>query len=99
MKLKKKRLFTKEEILAAMEQRKIEVIFSWGAFCLNGLACRVGDIAFRFDFETSPMYSLGRYLQTHTEADIAEMVAKEINGEGRLSDENREYCIEFLSQA
>ncbi len=104
MKLRKKtrkyrrQLVTTEDVLAAMEQRKVEVIYSWGAFGLNGLACRVGEIGFRFDYDVNPMYSADRYFKTHTEAEIAEMIAKEINGEGRLSAENRKYCIEFLSK-
>ncbi len=105
MKLRKKRgkyklrTVTKDEVLAAMERWDIEIIFSWGAFGIHGLACRVDDIAFRFDFEVNPVYSLGRYLTEHTEEEIAEKIAKEINGEGRLSDEKRAYCIEYLSNA
>ena len=104
MKLRKKtrkyraRRVSKEDVLAAMARRQIEVIYSWGAFCIHGLGCKVGDIAFRFDFDVNPLYSLGRYLQTHTEGEIAEKIVKEINGEGRLSAENRKYCIEFLSK-
>ena len=105
MKLRKKRwkyklrTVTKDEILAAMERWDIEIIFSWGAFGLHGLACRVDEVAFRFDYEVDPMYSAGRYFMTHTEEEIAEKIAKEINGEGRLSDEKRAYCIEYLSNA
>ena len=105
MKLKKKRkkyklrTISTDEILAAMARRQIEVIYSWGAFCLHGLGCKVGDIAFRFDFDVNPLYSLGRYLQTHTEGEIAEKIVKEINGRGRLRAKERKYCIMFLSQA
>ncbi len=104
MKLRKKRkkyklrTVSRDEILAALERWDIEIIYSWGAFCLHGLACRIGDVAFRFDFEVNPLYSLGRYLQTHTEGEIAEKIVKEINGRGRLRAKERKYCIEFLSQ-
>ncbi len=94
-----KRKFTKEQILSAMERREIEIIYSHGAFGLDGLSCRVDEVAFRFDYEVDPMYSAGRYFMTHTEEEIAEKIAKEINGEGRLSDEKRAYCIEYLSNA
>ena len=103
MKLRKKRgkyklrTVRKEEILSAMERWDIEIIFSWGAFGLHGLACRVEDVAFRFDFEVNPMYSLGKYLTEHTEDEVAEKIAREINGHGRLSKRTRKYCIEFLS--
>ena len=103
MKLKKKRrkyklrTISRDEILAALERWDVEIIFSWGAFCLHGLGCRIGDVAFRFDFEVNPLYSLGRYLQTHTEGEIAEKICREINGHGRLKKKERKYCIEFLS--
>ena len=105
MKLRKKtrkyraRRVSKEDVLAALERWDIEIIYSWGAFCLHGLGCKVGDIAFRFDFDVNPLYSLGRYLQTHTEGEIAEKIVKEINGRGRLRAKERKYCIMFLSQA
>ncbi|MBE6094535.1 MAG: hypothetical protein E7199_03560 [Schwartzia succinivorans] len=103
MKLRKKRRYyrrqsvTPGQILAALEQRKVEIIYSWGAFGLHGLGCRIDDVAFRFDFETNPHYSLGRYLTEHTEEEVAEKIAKEINGRGRLPKRTRKYCIEFLS--
>ncbi len=103
MKLRKKRRKYKlqtvrqEEILAAMERWDIEVIFSWGAFGIHGLACKVGDTAFRFDYDVNPMYSLGRYLTEHSEEEVAEKIAMEINGHGRLSKRTRKHCIEVLS--
>lgn len=105
MKLRKKRrkyklrTVSRDEILAALERWDVEIIYSWGAFCLHGLACRIGDVAFRFDFETNPNYSLGRYLAEHTEAEVAEKIAKELNGHGRLKKKERKYCIVFLSQS
>ena len=103
MKLRKKRGKYKlrtvsiEEVLAAMERWDIENIYSWGAFNLNGLACKVGDTAFRFDFEVNPAYSLGKYLTEHTKDEVAEKIAREINGRGRLSQRTRKQCIEYLS--
>lgn len=105
MKLRKKRrkyklrTVSRDEILAALERWDVEIIYSWGAFCLHGLGCRVGDVAFRFDYDVNPHYSLGRYLQTHTEGEIAEKIVKEINGRGRLRAKERKYCVKFLSQA
>ena len=103
MKLKKKRrkyklrTVSRDEILAAMERWDIEIIFSWGAFGLHGLACRVEDVAFRFDFEVNPMYSIARYLMEHSELEVAEKIARELNGHGRLPKRARKYCLEFLS--
>ena len=105
MKRKKKRrkyklrTVSRDEILAAMERWDIEVIYSWGAFCIHGLGCRIGDVAFRFDFEVNPMYSIARYLMEHSELEVAEKIAKELNGHGRLKKKERKYCIMFLSQA
>ena len=103
MKLRKKprkyriRRVSRDEILAAMERWDIEIIFSWGAFGLHGLACRLDDIAFRFDYDVNPMYSLGRYLMEHSELEVAEKIARDLNGHGRLKKKERKYCIEFLS--
>ena len=103
MKLKKKRgkyrrqSVTIKEVLAAMERWDVEIIFSWGAFCLHGLGCRIGDVAFRFDYEVNPTYSIARYLTEHTEAEVAEKITKELNGHGRLKKKERKYCLEFLS--
>lgn len=105
MKLKKKRrkyklrTVSRDEILAALARWDVEVIFSWGAFGLHGLGCRVGDVAFRFDFEVNPMYSIARYLMEHSELEVAEKIVKELNGHGRLKKKERKYCIMFLSQA
>lgn len=105
MKLRKKRgkyrrqSVTIKEVLAALERWDIEIIYSWGAFCLHGLACKVGDIAFRFDYDVNPMYSIARYLAEHSEAEVAEKIVKELNGHGRLPKTIRKKCIEFLSQA
>ncbi len=103
MKLKKKRrkyklrTISRDEILAALARRQIEVIYSWGAFGLHGLGCRIDDVAFRFDFEVNPLYSLGRYLAEHSEAEVAEKICRELNGHGRLAKTIRKKCIEFLS--
>ncbi len=103
MKLRKKRgkyrrqSVTIKEVLAAMERWDVEVIFSWGALGLHGLGCKVGDVAFRFDYEVNPMYSAARYLMEHSELEVAEKIAREINGQGRLPKRTRKYCIEFLS--
>ncbi len=103
MKLKKKRrkyklrTISRDEILAALERWDIEVIFSWGAFGLHGLGCRIGDVAFRFDYEVNPTYSIARYLTEHTEAEVAEKITKELNGHGRLKKKERKYCLDFLS--
>ena len=105
MKLRKKRkkyklrTISRDEILSALERWDIEIIFSWGAFCLHGLACKVGDIAFRFDYDVNPMYSIARYLAEHSEAEVAEKIVKELNGHGRLKKKERKYCIMFLSKA
>ena len=103
MKLRKKtrkyraRRVSKEDVLAALERWDIEIIYSWGAFCLHGLGCRIGDVAFRFDFEVNPMYSAARYLMEHSELEVAEKICRELNGHGRLKKKDRKYCLEFLS--
>lgn len=103
MKLKKKRrkyklrTISRDEILAAMERWDVEIIYSWGAFGLHGLGCKVGDVAFRFDFEVNPMYSIARYLMEHSELEVAEKICRELNGHGRLPKRTRKYCLEFLS--
>lgn len=38
-------------------------------------------------------------LAEHSEAEVAEKIAKELNGHGRLKKKERKYCIVFLSQA
>ena len=89
--------FTKEQILSAFEKRTAAIIFSYGAFDMIGLACLIGDYAFRFDPDASPWTPLGDYFGAHTQEEMAEKVCTALNGE-KTSDWEKEYCAKELEK-
>ena len=70
---------TKEQVLKGLDSRRIETIYSYGAFGLEGLACRCGNIAFPFEPAVAPNMNLKEFLTSHTEDELAELVMSAIN--------------------
>ena len=89
-------VFTKEQIRIALDMRGIEIIYSYGAFKLYGLAFRVNERAFRFDPEADPEECLMSYLGSHPEAEVIGKICEALNGGKFLSDEDKEYCAKEL---
>lgn len=89
-------VFTKEQIRIALDMRGIEIIYSYGAFKLYGLAFRVNERAFRFDPEADPKECLMSYLGNHPEAEVVDKIYEALNGGKFLSDEDKEYCAKEL---
>ncbi len=70
---------TKEQVLKGLDSRRIETIYSYGAFGLEGLACRCGNIAFPFEPAVDANMNLGEFLSGHTEDELAEFVMSAID--------------------
>lgn len=92
-----KPVFTKEQILSAFEKRTASIIFSYGAFDIFGIACLIGDYAFRFDPYANPLQPLREYYDTHTQEEMAEKVCAWLNGE-KTPEWKREYFAKELEK-
>ncbi len=82
-------MVTKEQVLAAMQEGRVEVIYSHGAFDLYGRAVRIGERAYRFDRSENFARSVQSYLEKHSSEEIADKIVEAIMN---LDNKDREYC-------